>query len=65
MDAGCAQLSQQGLAAASLWVLSGNVRARRFYESAGWQWWGAERTDMIGRDTVHEVRYERRLLAAR
>lgn len=61
MEAGCRQLRQQGLAAASLWVLSGNVRARRFYESTGWQWCGTERTDTIGQDTVHEVRYERNL----
>ncbi|MDZ7884216.1 MAG: GNAT family N-acetyltransferase [Mycobacterium sp.] len=65
MDAGCELLCSQGLDAACLWVLSGNVRARRFYEAAGWRWHGTERTDKIGDDDVHEVRYERTLLAAR
>ncbi|AHC23552.2 MULTISPECIES: GNAT family N-acetyltransferase [Mycobacteriaceae] len=61
LTAGCAQLAQQGCEKAGLWVLSGNVRARRFYESAGWRFNGTERTDDIGTDLVHEVRYERNL----
>lgn len=61
LAAGCAQLLGQGLDAACLWVLDGNVRARRFYESAGWRWRGTRRTDTIGDDEVHEVRYERAL----
>ncbi|MGK2880859.1 MAG: N-acetyltransferase family protein [Mycobacterium sp.] len=64
MLAGCEQLRSQGLDTACLWVLSGNVRARRFYEATGWQWDGAERTDTIGDGVVHEVRYERTLPAA-
>ncbi|TQK29932.1 GNAT family N-acetyltransferase [Arthrobacter sp. SLBN-53] len=59
LAAGCAQLSRQGCEKAGLWVLSGNVRARRFYECAGWRFNGTERTDDIGADLVHEVRYER------
>lgn len=64
IKAGCEQLRGQGHDTACLWVLSGNDRARRFYEASGWQWDGAERTDTIGDDVVHEVRYERTLPAA-
>lgn len=57
--AGCEQLQRQGHHAAALWVLAGNARARHFYELAGWRWRGHQRTDTIGDDSVHEVRYER------
>ena len=33
-------LRAAGFTRASLWVLEGNVRARRFYEKAGWRWDG-------------------------
>lgn len=59
--AGCEQLQRQGHGAAAVWVLSGNARARRFYELAGWRWHGTQRTDTIGDDVVHEIRYERSL----
>lgn len=59
ITAGCAQLMSQGYVTASLWVLLGNDRARRFYERAGWHCDGAERTDSIGDHAVHEVRYQR------
>lgn len=65
IDAGCDHLSRQGHHVASLWVLSANVRARRFYELAGWQWDGSHRTDAIGDNTVDEVRYQRVLESAR
>lgn len=61
MTAGCAHLSGQGHDTALLWVLSGNIRARRFYEGVGWRWDGAQRTDAIGDSLVHEVRYQRAL----
>ncbi|MEH3130953.1 MAG: GNAT family N-acetyltransferase [Mycolicibacterium neoaurum] len=61
LAAGCIQLARQGCEKAGLWVLSGNVRARRFYESAGWRFDGTERNDDIGADLVHEVRYARTL----
>jgi ribosomal protein S18 acetylase RimI-like enzyme len=61
MAAGCAHLVGQGHDTALLWVLSGNVRARRFYERVGWRWDGARRTDQIGDTLVHEVRYQRPL----
>lgn len=63
IQAGCEQLRSQGHDMACLWVLSGNDRARRFYEASGWQCDGAERTDTIGDGVVHEVRYERTLPA--
>jgi ribosomal protein S18 acetylase RimI-like enzyme len=63
--AGCAQLSSQGYDVASLWVLSGNDRARRFYERAEWHCDGTERTDSIGDHAVDEVRYRRSLLPSK
>jgi GNAT superfamily N-acetyltransferase len=53
------QLRRSGYGEASLWVLAGNARARRFYELVGWQLDGAERTDIIGGVPVREVRYRR------
>lgn len=46
----------------SLWVLTKNLSARRFYEGLGFVWDGTERTDasLIG-TPLHEVRYRRRL----
>ena len=35
-----AALRAAGFTRASLWVLEGNVRARGFYEKAGWRWDG-------------------------
>jgi GNAT superfamily N-acetyltransferase len=34
-------LRAAGFTRASLWVLEANVRARRFYEKAGWEWDGS------------------------
>jgi GNAT superfamily N-acetyltransferase len=48
-DAGCRH--------AMLWVLSTNVRARRFYERAGWSPDGAAKVDQIRGVTLDEVRY--------
>ncbi|OBJ40937.1 hypothetical protein A5630_23925 [Mycolicibacterium mucogenicum] len=61
ITAGCAYLRSRGYTTASLWVLSGNDRARRFYESAGWYSDGTQRTDFIGDHAVDEVRYQRAL----
>lgn len=44
---------------AVLWVIDQNVRARRFYERAGWAPDGGRRDDTIGGQTVHHVRYAR------
>lgn len=46
---------------ASLWVLHGNLRARRFYERAGWSGDGSTKDDVIAGARVPEVRYRRRL----
>ena len=61
MTTGCAYMRGLGYEMASLWVLSGNDRARRFYESTGWCCDGTQRTDSIGNHLVHEVRYQRAL----
>lgn len=50
-------------AEATLWVLAGNKRARRFYEQHGWIADGAEKTDWRGDIRLDEVRYRRTLSA--
>ncbi|RAS29045.1 hypothetical protein BCL80_107157 [Streptomyces avidinii] len=45
----------------TLWVLKENVRARRFYERAGFRPDGAEETFEAGGARVPEVRYTRPL----
>jgi GNAT superfamily N-acetyltransferase len=44
---------------AALWVLDGNVRARRFYECDGWSFDGTRRARTYGNAPVQEVRYRR------
>jgi GNAT superfamily N-acetyltransferase len=44
---------------AALWVLDGNVRARRFYERDGWSFDETRRTRSYGNAPVQEVRYRR------
>jgi GNAT superfamily N-acetyltransferase len=44
-------------AVAGLWVLAGNVRARRFYEAGGWRTDGTARRDRIFGVALDEVRY--------
>ena len=46
---------------ATLWVLTGNKRARRFYEQHGWTADGAQKTDWRGDVRLDEVRYRRTL----
>jgi ribosomal protein S18 acetylase RimI-like enzyme len=60
MAAALAALSQGGYRHAVLWVLSGNARARRFYERAGFTADGAENV-LAGLGGVLEVRYAREL----
>ena len=51
-------LRERGFAAATLWVLEANERARRFYEAAGWRLDGAittERIDCLRLPTVRHV----------
>jgi ribosomal protein S18 acetylase RimI-like enzyme len=57
------RLADHGYRRAVLWVLPGNVRARRFYERHGWKLEGAEHIqELRGGVTVAEVRYGTSLL---
>lgn len=56
-------LDEAGFSSATLWVLDGNARARRFYEGAGWMTDGATRRDERVGFTLHEVRYATALRA--
>jgi GNAT superfamily N-acetyltransferase len=57
MTAARERLRAVGVTGASLWVLDGNVRARRFYERDGWSIDGACRTVTFGGLAVQQVRY--------
>ena len=61
LEAAEAELSAVGYDEVVLWVVPGNQRARRFYESAGWVNDGAERTQEILGVIVPEIRYRRAL----
>jgi GNAT superfamily N-acetyltransferase len=54
-------LTAAGFRGATLWVLSDNPRARRFYAAAGWAEDGATKDDVVGGAPVTEVRYRRPL----
>lgn len=58
LAAGCDHLRNAGFTRAQLWVIAGNVRARRFYERHGWRVDGRERVEQIGGGSVHEVGYQ-------
>ena len=51
-------LRQRGYNQAILWVLESNMRARRFYEAAGWEPDGGRKSDERPGATLHEVRYQ-------
>ncbi len=57
MAGALAELRAQGFERATLWVLEDNPRARRFYESAGWELDDAEKDDEFLDTPVREVRY--------
>lgn len=59
MTAARARLRGVGVLGASLWVLNGNIRARRFYERDGWRFDGTSQTATFGNVSVEEVRYRR------
>jgi GNAT superfamily N-acetyltransferase len=61
MGAAAEALREAGFAAATLWVLASNERARRFYELAGWAPDGTEKDDVVAGTTIREVRYRRDL----
>jgi GNAT superfamily N-acetyltransferase len=50
-------LRAAGFSVATLWVLDTNLRARRFYEAAGWVADGATKVDDRGTFTLREFRY--------
>jgi hypothetical protein len=55
-----AELARLGFAETVLWVLPGNARARRFYETAGGVADGASRSGEVFGVAISEVRYRRR-----
>jgi GNAT superfamily N-acetyltransferase len=61
MDGAVSSLVEDDFAEATLWVLEGNARARRFYEAGGWSPDGAVKEDIIRGSTIREVRYRRAL----
>ncbi|WP_433831412.1 GNAT family N-acetyltransferase [Actinoplanes sp. CA-015351] len=63
MAAGVRQLasSGSGFSEATLWVLEANVRARRFYQAAGWFADGGRLVDESRGFPLEEIRYRRRL----
>jgi ribosomal protein S18 acetylase RimI-like enzyme len=54
-------LEDMGFARAVLWVLTSNMRARRFYEAAGWRPDGATKVEERAGGSMDEVRYGRTL----
>ena len=60
-EAGVAELRARGFAAAKLWVLEENARARRFYERAGWSFDGTRNDYVRDGQLRHEIRYGRAL----
>ena len=55
-DHAVANLRHRGFRQATLWVFRDNIRARRFYEAAGWHPDGTERIRDRGGSQVAEVR---------
>lgn len=61
IEAARAPLAQVGFADASLWVLTSNARARRFYEIDGWAPDGASQVGHFAGGSATELRYHRKL----
>ena len=61
LDHAVRDLREWGYAAATLWVIEANARARDFYERSGWTLDAANRTERIWDTDVVEVRYRREL----
>lgn len=59
LDAACRRFSAVGHESAFLWVLTTNLRARRFYAGAGWRPDGRERSIPLGGIPLGEVSYHR------
>lgn len=56
-----ARLAARGFTRAVLWVVAGNDRARRFYDTHGWAHDGFRRREDIGGRPVDECRYAKAL----
>lgn len=59
LNAAVAGLKQLGFAQMFLWVLEENVRARKFYEKAGFRCSGQVLEDEIGEKALREIAYVR------
>lgn len=59
LDAAIAGLTQMGFSQVFLWVLEENVRARKFYEKAGFTCSGRALADEIGGKALREIAYVR------
>ena len=60
-DGALAALGTSGSTVVTLWVLTSNDRARRFYSRHGWQLNGAAKVIELDGVTLSEVRYKRAL----
>lgn len=63
LSAARAQMFECGFRQAVLWVLTGNVRAERFYQNDGWAADGIRRKATVWDIEVDEIRYARQLEA--
>jgi GNAT superfamily N-acetyltransferase len=61
LEAAQNELARRCYRTATLWVLEGNTRGRRFYELSGMAWDGARRPVRVGHITLPELRYRRSL----
>jgi len=61
MAAALDALGGLGFGEATLWVLEGNDRGRRFYEAVGWRADGATKTEAPQGFSITEVRYRYRI----
>jgi L-amino acid N-acyltransferase YncA len=57
MGSAVSAMREADFAEATLWVLAGSHRARRFYEAAGWSTDGATKQDDLRGFVLEEVRY--------
>ena len=61
MSSALKRLAEAGYAQVTIWALSTNARARRFYEKTGWATDGATRSDDVNGFPITEVRYRKDL----
>jgi RimJ/RimL family protein N-acetyltransferase len=54
-------LCDHGYRAATIWVLAGNARARRFYQQCGYDADGGAQNEKVGKVVLPSVRYRRSL----